>query len=108
MAHTPQNKRRIETIDLTGPDDEVRNWRPQKQVKSELPTPPSSSQHYRNDVYRRSTQSSPSQRGAWDSTQAEVNRELVDADEADDLDYQDYQLYGVIETKVVGVRFYNG
>ncbi|KAK5046215.1 hypothetical protein LTR84_008358 [Exophiala bonariae] len=97
---------------------------------NELPTPPSSSQTYSSNqgrnasfgssqIYRSSPASpynsrthSKSDRDGWlASTQeqeADIAREIDLTEDFDDDVYENYQLYGILNTKIVGCRFYNG
>lgn len=109
-------KRRIETVDLTATDDEAaptsseRRVKKQARVRTGLPTPPSSSQHRITGSSTPASARSVGERESWavNSTQSELNREIFDLDDFDEGVDENYQLYGVIDTKVVGVRFYIG
>ena len=95
-----------------------------------LPTPPSSSQTYPSSqgrfssfgssqtyggssapVYKDSTHSK-GQRESWlASTQeqeADIAREIDLTEDFDDDVYENFQLYGILNTKIVGCRFYDG
>jgi SWI/SNF-related matrix-associated actin-dependent regulator of chromatin subfamily A3 len=129
-----KSKRKVaETVDLTG-DDELPTTRQAKvpkpnssskssqQVRPHLPTPPSSSQPNHSgsgssQTYSTYTPSSGVQthpreeRDSWLSTQAqeaEIARELNLTEDFDDDVYENYQLYGILNTKIVGCRFYDG
>lgn len=123
-----------ETIDLTGDDDSHRPSRskvPRRdssftsfQGRAPLPTPPSSSQpgypgSGSSQIY--GTGNTPSyspqthgktEREGWlASTQeqeADIAREIDLTEDFDDDVYENYQLYGVLNTKIVGCRFYDG
>ncbi|KAK5272304.1 hypothetical protein LTR99_010593 [Exophiala xenobiotica] len=129
-----KSKRKVaETVDLTG-DDELPTTRQAKvpkpnssskssqQARPPLPTPPSSSQPNHSgsgssQTYSTYTPSSGVQthpreeRDSWLSTQAqeaEIARELNLTEDFDDDLYENYQLYGILNTKIVGCRFYDG
>ncbi|KAK5459678.1 hypothetical protein LTS15_003807 [Exophiala xenobiotica] len=129
-----KSKRKVaETVDLTG-DDELPTTRQAKvpkpnssskssqQGRPHLPTPPSSSQPNHSgsgssQTYSTYTPSSGVQthpreeRDSWLSTQeqeAEIARELNLTEDFDDDVYENYQLYGILNTKIVGCRFYDG
>ncbi|EXJ83871.1 hypothetical protein A1O1_07499 [Capronia coronata CBS 617.96] len=106
------------------------------QNRASLPTPPSSSQTRRehghgytpglrssqgynnnNNNYSSSySQSTPThskaERASWlASTQeeeADIAREIDLTEDFDDDVYENYQLYGILDTKIVGCRFYDG
>ncbi|KIW20513.1 hypothetical protein PV08_01088 [Exophiala spinifera] len=126
-------KRTIETVDLTGDDDLPPRSRakvPKQRAShasshrdhAQLPTPPSSSQPssssnrpkhnysgFPSSLGSRSYRSS--ERDLWPSTQeqeAEIACEIVLTEDFDDDVYESYQLYGILDTKVVGCRFYDG
>ncbi|KAK5554493.1 hypothetical protein LTR46_007691 [Exophiala xenobiotica] len=129
-----KSKRKVaETVDLTG-DDELPTTRQAKvpkpnssskssqQARPPLPIPPSSSQPNHSgsgssQTYSTYTPSSGVQthpreeRDSWLSTQAqevEIARELNLTEDFDDDLYENYQLYGILNTKIVGCRFYDG
>lgn len=67
---------------------------------------------YRHDVAS-TTFHSQQERNSWlaSSTQAqeeEIRREIDPEADFDDDVYDNYQLYGILNTKIVGCRFYNG
>jgi hypothetical protein len=101
-----------------------------QQRRNELPTPPSSSQTYPSNqsrygsfgssqtyggsyapVYSDRTHSK-SERESWlASTQeqeADIAREIDLTEDFDDDVYENFQLYGILNTKIVGCRFYDG
>lgn len=133
-----QNKRKLhDMIDLTGSDDETPASSSNKQVKTSTtvgpggrhyPTPPSSSNPrssqsgYNNNhpssfrVYGSAPSSSIShsqrERDSWRAStqdqEEDIRREIdLQADFDDDV-YENYQLYGILNTKIVGCRFYDG
>jgi SWI/SNF-related matrix-associated actin-dependent regulator of chromatin subfamily A3 len=121
------------TIDLTGDDsDEFETQSSYKASKTSArpvtgpggrvyPTPPSSSYHSSSQsrptangsyIGPSSSQIHPQrERDSWLSTQDhedDIRREIDLTTDVDDDVYENYQLYGVLNTKIVGVRFYNG
>lgn len=127
--------RDTETIDLTGSDqDSFRGPSLPKiskrgssfsssQGRAPLPTPPSSSQpgHYAPSSSQKYRDHTPSyhqqihgkaEREGWlASTQeqeADIGREIDLTEDFDDDVYETYQLFGILNTKIVGCRFYDG
>ncbi|KIV91642.1 hypothetical protein PV10_06158 [Exophiala mesophila] len=74
---------------------------------------PASSQSYtsQRSIHQDQTHSQ-SQRGSWvASTQeqeADIAREIDLTEDFDDDVYENYKLYGILNTKIVGCRFYDG
>ncbi|KEF60565.1 uncharacterized protein A1O9_02126 [Exophiala aquamarina CBS 119918] len=149
-------KRKIETVDLTGSDDDdcvynipaanpprklpssFSSSRVQKNVvippnrsqepgqyssaipsssqrhRNELPTPPSSSQTYGGysmPIHLDGTHSQAERQSWLASTQeqdADIAREVDLTEDFDDDVYENFQLYGILNTKIVGCRFYGG
>lgn len=129
----PHGKRKIESIDLTGAEDEKENF---KHQRKSYHTPPSSgtssyqskttSSHDQSseNVYQTPASSAQFEQfkpyaaardNSWDlqpwvnpSTQDDADAEIEADDEFDVEKSQTYVLYGVMPTKVVGVRYYNG
>ncbi|ETN40625.1 uncharacterized protein HMPREF1541_04902 [Cyphellophora europaea CBS 101466] len=122
----------VDTIDLTGDDDEEIARSSYKSAKTsgahsigpggrQYPTPPSSSfpspsqNGYRRQALTKlplNSTHTQAERDNWlDSTQYEdgdISREIdLEADFDDDV-YENYQLYGILNTKIVGCRFYDG
>ncbi|KIW97302.1 uncharacterized protein Z519_02694 [Cladophialophora bantiana CBS 173.52] len=122
-----------EVVDLTGDDDfpgRSGSKVPKKtssscpsQDRAPLPTPPSSSQpgysSYRlTQPYKDYTPSlSQQSRGngapdCWSAStqdqEADIAREIDLTEDFDDDVYENYQLYGILNTKIVGCRFYDG
>lgn len=64
-----------------------------------MPTPPSSSQPYSQ---RRS------ERDSWGEDENDAAGEIRLTQDFDDNVYESYELYGILETKIVGIRYYNG
>ncbi|EXJ79902.1 hypothetical protein A1O3_08187 [Capronia epimyces CBS 606.96] len=127
----PMAKRKaVEIVDLTGDDDDANGPAHSKysrsnsslstaQARGSLPTPPSSSQpgqgHYAAGLARSSQPTSThgkTEREGWlTSTQdeeADIAREIDLTQDFDDDVYENYQLYGILNTKIVGCRFYDG
>ena len=136
----PGNKRKVDTVDLTGDSDENNQSHRAKKNKSHTqpssssqgrsyPTPPASSSQpassqpgNRVHGYPASSQSNHSSsygrshsqrdRDSWlASTQEQEDdiRQEIDLEEDFDDDvYANYQLYGIMNTKIVGCRFYGG
>lgn len=136
-SHNATNKRKLnDVIDLTGSDDEPQGSGSRKQAKlstttgpggRQYPTPPSSSnprssQHAHNNhsssfnIYGSQPSSnfthSQRERDSWLATTQEneddIRREIGLTADFDDDVYENYQLYGILNTKIVGCRFYNG
>ncbi|KAK6380459.1 hypothetical protein LTS17_005649 [Exophiala oligosperma] len=119
-------KRKIETVDLTGDDNDLprpprakvpkqKSSHSSQRYRAPLPTPPSSSQpsssshHSKHNSGVQTYRSS--ERDLWLSTQeqeADIAREIVLTEDFDDDVYESYQLYGILDTKIVGCRFYHG
>ncbi|OAP61228.1 hypothetical protein AYL99_03429 [Fonsecaea erecta] len=121
-------------VDLTGDDNDFSNHsRPKvskktpslgsSQGRATLPTPPSSSQpgyssHGSKQTYRDYTPSF-SQQSSGNSArnnlphstqdqEADIAREIDLTEDFDDDVYENFQLYGILNTKIVGCRFYDG
>ena len=129
----PTTKRRAppstpQTIDLTGDDDspspsissiqKSSSFGPSQHL-GPLPTPPSSSQsgyptssQRAPQIYKDSTPSlSQLTKGSHNATQdqeADIAREIDLTEDFDDDVYENYMLYGILNTKIVGCRFYDG
>lgn len=105
----PRQKRPHEVIDLTSDDDPV-------QPRAKLPRTASASQLFRNlgssssQIPWLSSSNIPGQYLAWqqrvNNNFADEEPELLDLTQADDGPA--LQLYGTIENKIVGCRYYNG
>ena len=127
------SKRKIETIDLTsGADDLTAPSSSQQRSKYQKPsphtasynhgapyaTPPTSSQPGSSQISasQRRRNGAPArnrdERDNWfASTQemdADMRREITLTQDNDDDVYDSYELYGVLDTKVVGCRYYDG
>lgn len=101
MSH-PTTKRRFEYIDLTQSDDEgPSRSQPRKVAKHPMPTPPSSSQPLSQIR---------SERDIWrdELDEHDAAAEIRLTEDFDDNVYENYELYGILETKIVGIRYYNG
>ncbi|KAK5098815.1 hypothetical protein LTS08_006193 [Lithohypha guttulata] len=130
VTNAQSKKRKRETIDLTN-DSNVENATPgrkhQKQTSSTYVTPPASSQvlqssqgRSQSNLYRPTLSQSQSQphsqdeRDAWSATQqraieADIGREIVLTKDDDDEDvYENRQVYGILNTSIVGIRYYAG
>ncbi len=86
-------KRKIDTIDLTGSDDATSDYEPRK-VARPLPT---------DGITQ-------SQRDTW-TVQAEeedADDTIIVPQDGDINDTESYELYGTVNTKVVGIQYYNG
>ncbi|KAI9727211.1 MAG: hypothetical protein M1834_008471 [Cirrosporium novae-zelandiae] len=116
MAH---RKRRIDVIDLTEDDDEpVFSSQSRKYARLSSPTqssPPRSQGRTLNsnlNLSQRSTSGSSqplSQNDGWSNYDEEHNLDIVDLTQGfDDDTYNGYELYGSMDTKIVGVRYYRG
>ena len=100
-------KRKVEVVDLTG-DDENSPLSHNKVAKRDagpargLPTPPASSQ-------RVSSKNTSSQNEGDDQLDDDdLRRNIRQTNDVDDEVYENYELYGILDTKIVGVRYYNG
>ena len=65
----------------------------------------SQSQPSQNGTTRNLPSSQPA-RSIWSDVDKDID--LTQDDEGNDDDYEDHELYGVLDSKVVGVRYYNG
>lgn len=110
----PSRKRKIDTVDLTNDSDEENvalSHEAQKHNASAYATPPASSQPLSSSQPARQSQS---ERDAWSATQqhqleADIARDIdLTKDEDDEDAYENRQLYGILNTSIVGVRFYKG
>ena len=101
-------KRKIEVIDLTEDENPPQQNKVAKRepglASSQrppgvrgLPTPPSSSQHTNSQGDRDD--------GVDDD---DLRRDISSTGDLDDDVYENYELYGILDTKIVGVRYYNG
>lgn len=103
MASNDKGKRKIEVLDLTGSDDEVTYVSQSRKApkSSNDSRPPSQSQ--RND----SGSFSQAQRDEWveDGDEDEV---IVMSQDGSAGVGETFELYGTLDTKIVGVRYYNG
>jgi hypothetical protein len=112
-----------DTIDLTQDDDDDDDAAPIRQGRYKLPNqksgsgrppfpnspsssqpraPPRSSQTFKDSTPYVSSQ-------PWGSTQdqeADIAREIDLTEDFDDDVYENYMLYGILNTKIVGCRFY--
>lgn len=107
-------KRHIDTIDLVSDDNDdsptfSSSGPSKRQARTTIPSSSSSGQRHRNGWEASLSQPSSRDRESWavDSTQSEVNREIVELED-DESDYENYQLYGTLDTKIVGVQYYAG
>ena len=126
---TAQNKRKLtDVIDLTGSDDDAPSSSSRKQAKTastitgpggrQYPTPPSSSnprpsQNF--NVYSAASYDpthTQRERDSWlastQDNEDDIRREIEIQDDFDDDVYENYPLYGILNTKIVGCRYYNG
>lgn len=108
----PRQKRKV--IDLTNDSDEENlapSRKAQKHSASAYATPPASSQIPSSSQGHRPSQS---ERDTWSATQqrqieADIARDIDLTKDDDDEDaYENRQLYGILNTNIVGVRFYKG
>lgn len=76
------------------------------------PSPASSQSYASHRSIHQDQVHSQSERGSWiASTQeqeADIAREIDLTEDFDDDIYENYQLYGILNTKIVGCRFYDG
>ncbi|KAJ9657626.1 hypothetical protein H2198_004154, partial [Neophaeococcomyces mojaviensis] len=119
----PKAKRKSHTIDLTGDSDAENDYRRKsaKRKKPSFPVSPvasnisltSSPTNY-GGLPRMSQTHSQTERDSWSATQEralddDIRREINLTQDDDDEDaYESRQLYGIMNTKIVGVRFYTG
>lgn len=129
-----QKRKAAEIVDLTGDDEDSHHRGPSRakfsrpnpssqQNRAALLTPPSSSQtrprssqsYNTNNPYISQptpTRHSKAERDSWvASTQeeeADIAREIDLTEDFDDDVYENYQLYGILNTKIVGCRYYDG
>ena len=97
-------KRKVESIDLTGSDNEQpETLQARKHAKRSMPTPPTSSQSVLSQPSRR-------ERDDWveDAGPNDADAEIALTQDFDDNVYESYQLYGILNTKVVGCQYYRG
>jgi SWI/SNF-related matrix-associated actin-dependent regulator of chromatin subfamily A3 len=93
MAPMVNGKRKIDTIDLTGSDDATSDYQPRKVARS-LPT---------DGIPQ-------SQRDTWTEQAEEEDADdtFVLSQDGDINATESYELYGTVNTKVVGIQYYNG
>lgn len=93
MAPIGNGKRKIDTVDLTGSDDASSNYQPRKVAKP-LPI---------DDI----TQSQPE---AWTERAEEEDAEdtFILSQDGDINAAESYELYGTVNTKIVGIQYYTG
>ena len=93
--HHSSGKRKADIIDLTGSDDESPPAQRQK-IDGSLPT---------DGVTQ-------SQRDSWNNTRTDEERAedilLLSQEDGDEGSTQSFELYGTLNTKVVGIRYYTG
>ena len=109
-----KGKRKVDTIDLTSDDGADYVYHPRKQSRSVMSAPSTSSQAppssgsimpSRSSIKNSwNSESDPSTRESWADAEADV----VGTQAFDDNAYESLQLYGTVNTKIVGVRYYNG
>ena len=103
MASNDKGKRKIEVLDLTGSDDEVTYISQSRKTPKANNEGGPSSQSQRND----SGSESQAQRDEWveDGDEDEV---IVMSQDGSAGVGETFELYGTLDTKIVGVRYYNG
>lgn len=109
-------KRKAEAIDLTGDDSDdaetVRSGRNKQPKNSSTSSQPSEGHASQPNTTASQGTAQTSDNGWGASTQQiedDIQREIDLTQDSDDDDtFENYQLYGVLNTKIVGCRFYNG
>lgn len=101
-----KGKRKAHTLELISDDENNYVYHPRKQAKSELPTPPTSSQVHPlgSSQALLNSESDPSVRESW----VDATTDVVGSQGFDEDAYESLQLYGTVNTRVVGVRYYAG
>ena len=103
MATNDKGKRKVEVLDLTGSDDEVTYISQSRKVSKSNNDASPSGQPQRND----SGSFSQAQRDEWDEDGDEDEVIVMSQDGSAGVG-ETFELYGTLETKIVGVRYYNG
>lgn len=111
----PRKRKIVDTVDLTN-DDEPAETRPSKSAKPSIPRSSQGSGHdsgYSSSQPFASTQHSQKERDSWIASTQELDENaagnIPSQGEGDDDDaHESSQLYGAINTDIVGVRYYNG
>ena len=93
MAPMSNGKRKIDTIDLTGSDDATSDYQPRKVARPEP-----------------MTGISQSQRDTWTQRTEEEDADdtFIISQDGDINATESYELYGTVNTKVVGIQYYTG
>ena len=102
-APMDKGKRKVEVLDLTGSDDEVAYISQSRKITKSSNGSGPSAQPQRND----SGSFTQSQRDEWveDGDEDEV---IVMSQDGSAGVGETFELYGTLDTKIVGVRYYNG
>ena len=111
------NKRKADLVDLTGEDENDRRSHAKASKSSSagpaarldyMPTPPQSSAPYPYSSQSQSTTDRDSWLGSSQDNEADIRREIRVEGDYDDDAYGNYQLYGIMNIKIVGCRYYDG